>query len=136
MEVRIDRSRKNRATTSVSETSSGLSTFTATGVPDPRTLPRNTWPMAPRPSSSCSTYLLPKGVSTPRYLRSALVSRMTGPGIPRPNPRHQALQSDHTAPPTGGPQAEAPQHGISQIVAHREHRTQHTLAHGLCRHVS
>ena len=64
MEVRIDRSRKNRATTSVSETSSGLSTFTATGAPDPRTLPRNTWPMAPRPSNPCSTYLLPKGVST------------------------------------------------------------------------
>src|ERR1700722_6831496 len=74
MEVRIDRSWKNRATTSVSETSSGLSTFTATGVPDPRTVPRNTWPMAPRPSKSCSTYLLPKGVSTritPLVLRSA-----------------------------------------------------------------
>src|SRR5580693_9119099 len=73
MEVRIDRSRKNRATTSVSETSSGLSTFTATAASDPRTLPRNTWPMAPRPSTSCSTYLLPKGVSTripPLLLRS------------------------------------------------------------------
>src|SRR6204780_137486 len=73
MEVRIDRSCKNRATTSVSETSSGLSTFTATGAPDPRTVPRNTWPIAPRPSSPCSTYRLPKGVSTrlpPLLLRS------------------------------------------------------------------
>src|SRR5690349_15290494 len=63
MEVRIVRSWKNRATTSVSETSSGLSTFTATTAPESRTLPRNTCPMAPRPSSSCSTYRLPKGAS-------------------------------------------------------------------------
>lgn len=49
----------NRATISGSETNSGLRIFTATGAPVSLMLPENTWPIAPRPTGSCSTYLLP-----------------------------------------------------------------------------
>src|SRR6202522_278771 len=63
IEVRMVRSRMNLATTSGSETSSGLSSLTATGSPVRLTLPANTWPMAPRPSGCCSTYALPSDFS-------------------------------------------------------------------------
>ena len=64
IEVRICRSCMNRATASGSDTSSGLSTLIATRSPVSRTVPANTWPIAPRPSVSCSTYRLPSDWST------------------------------------------------------------------------
>ena len=64
IEVRTDRSRRKRATTSGSDTSSGLRTLTATGAPDSLAVPAYTSPMAPRPIGSCSRYLLPSCLST------------------------------------------------------------------------
>src|ERR1700691_5459823 len=55
----MERSWTKRLTTSPSAISSALRTLTATGAPDSRMVPWNTSPIAPRPSTSWSTYLLP-----------------------------------------------------------------------------